>query len=81
MNPERTIMFNKYLWLGGIDPSPRQFTGFAEDRDALADRTADEIRQMTATDFVGGSGARFYDPLVDPDNWFVDFDGIVKCFL
>ncbi|KAI0387963.1 Argonaute siRNA chaperone complex subunit Arb1-domain-containing protein [Hypomontagnella monticulosa] len=81
MDHERTLLFDKYLWLGGIDPSPRQFTGFAEDREALEGRSADEIRQMTATDFVGGGGTRFYDPVVDPDNWFVDFEGIVKCFL
>ncbi|KAI1660922.1 Argonaute siRNA chaperone complex subunit Arb1-domain-containing protein [Daldinia decipiens] len=80
MDSERLMLFNKYLWLGGIDSSPRQFTGFAEDRDALAEAEADEIRQMTATDFVGGSGIRFYDPL-KPEHWFVDFEGIVKCFL
>ncbi|KAI0847519.1 Argonaute siRNA chaperone complex subunit Arb1-domain-containing protein [Daldinia vernicosa] len=80
MDSERLMLFNKYLWLGGIDSSPRQFTGFAEDRDALAEADADEIRQMTATDFIGGSGTRFYDPL-EPEHWFVDFEGIVKCFL
>ncbi|KAI1647885.1 Argonaute siRNA chaperone complex subunit Arb1-domain-containing protein [Daldinia loculata] len=80
MDSERLMLFNKYLWLGGIDSSPRQFTGFAEDREALAEADADEIRQMTATDFIGGSGTRFYDPL-EPEHWFVDFEGIVKCFL
>ncbi|OTB12697.1 hypothetical protein K445DRAFT_320837 [Daldinia sp. EC12] len=80
MNSERAMLFNKYLWLGGIDTSPRQFTGFAEDREALEGKDPDEIRQMTATDFVGGSGPRFYNPL-EPEHWFVDFEGIVKCFL
>ncbi|KAI1134434.1 Argonaute siRNA chaperone complex subunit Arb1-domain-containing protein [Hypoxylon sp. FL0543] len=80
MDTERTMMFNKYLWLGGIDASQRQFTGFAEDREALAEADAGEIRQMTATDFIGGSSSRFYDPL-DPDHWFVDFEGIVRGFL
>lgn len=80
MDVERTMMFNKYLWLGGIDSSQRQFTGFAEDREALAKADAVEIRQMTATDFVGGSGSRFYD-LRGSENWFVDFTGIVKGFL
>ncbi|OTA94325.1 hypothetical protein M434DRAFT_10864 [Hypoxylon sp. CO27-5] len=80
MDPERTTMFNKYLWLGGIDASPRQFTGFADDREALDEADAGEIRRMTATDFVGGSGFRFYDP-VEPEHWFVDFEGIAKGFL
>ncbi|KAI0097420.1 Argonaute siRNA chaperone complex subunit Arb1-domain-containing protein [Hypoxylon sp. NC0597] len=80
MDSERTTMFNKYLWLGGIDASPRQFTGFADDQEALAEADAGEVRQMTATDFVGGSGSRFYDPL-EPEHWFVDFEGIVKGFL
>ncbi|KAI1208409.1 Argonaute siRNA chaperone complex subunit Arb1-domain-containing protein [Annulohypoxylon truncatum] len=80
MDSERTMLFNKYLWLGGIDASPRQFTGFAEDREALAEADAEEIRQMTATDFVGGGGGRFYNP-AEPDNWVVDFDGIARGFL
>ncbi|KAI1470328.1 Argonaute siRNA chaperone complex subunit Arb1-domain-containing protein [Daldinia caldariorum] len=80
MSSERTMLFNKYLWLGGVDSSPRQFTGFAEDREAMEGKDPDEVRQMTATDFVGGSGPRFYNPL-EPDDWFVDFEGIVKCFL
>ncbi|KAI0831016.1 Argonaute siRNA chaperone complex subunit Arb1-domain-containing protein [Hypoxylon sp. FL0890] len=80
MDTERTTMFNKYLWLGGIDASQRQFTGFAEDREALAEADTGEVRQMTATDFIGGSGSRFYDPL-EPDHWFVDFEGIVRGFL
>ncbi|KAL7627744.1 hypothetical protein AAE478_001939 [Parahypoxylon ruwenzoriense] len=80
MDSERTMIFNKYLWLGGIDSSPRQFTGFAGDGEALAEADADEIRQMTAVDFIGGSGTRFYDPL-DGEHWFVDFEGIVRGFL
>ncbi|KAI2602220.1 Argonaute complex, subunit Arb1 [Hypoxylon sp. NC1633] len=80
MDNERTKIFNKYLGLGGIDTSPRQFTGFAEDRDALADADAEQIRRLTATDFIGGSGSRYYDP-AKPDHWFVDFEGIVKGFL
>ncbi|XXG98274.1 hypothetical protein Hte_004597 [Hypoxylon texense] len=80
MDAERTNLFNKYLWLGGIDTSQRQFTGFAGDRDALEEADADEIRKMTATDFVGGSGQRFYDPL-EPEHWVVDFEAIVKGYL
>ncbi|KAI1460277.1 Argonaute siRNA chaperone complex subunit Arb1-domain-containing protein [Annulohypoxylon moriforme] len=80
MNSERTMLFNKYLWLGGIDASPRQFTGFAEDREALADADADAVRQMTATDFIGTGGSRFYNP-AEPEEWVVDFYGIVRGFL
>ncbi|KAI1386640.1 Argonaute siRNA chaperone complex subunit Arb1-domain-containing protein [Hypoxylon trugodes] len=80
MDSERSMVFNKYLWLGGIDSSPRQFTGFADDREALEGADKDEIRQMTATDFVGNSGTRFYDP-AQADHWFIDFEGIVKGFL
>ncbi|KAI1396808.1 Argonaute siRNA chaperone complex subunit Arb1-domain-containing protein [Hypoxylon fuscum] len=80
MDSERTNLFSKYLALGGIDASPRQFTGFAEDRDALEEADAEDIRKMTATDFVGGAGAKFYNP-ADPEHWFVDFESIVKGFL
>ena len=80
MDSERTMLFNKYLWLGGIDSSQRQFTGFAEDRDALEEADADAIRQMTAIDFIGGSGTRFYNP-AEPEHWTVDFHGIVSGFL
>ncbi|KAI1775083.1 Argonaute siRNA chaperone complex subunit Arb1-domain-containing protein [Hypoxylon cercidicola] len=80
MDVERTNLFNKYMWLGGIDASQRQFTGFANDRDAMEEADADDIRKMTATDFVGGSGKRFYDPL-EQEHWAVDFNGIAKGFL
>ncbi|KAI1102194.1 Argonaute siRNA chaperone complex subunit Arb1-domain-containing protein [Jackrogersella minutella] len=80
MNPERTMLFSKYMWLGGIDASQRQFTGASKDQEALAEANADEIRTMTAIDFVGGNGRRFYEPS-ESENWFVDFEGIVKGFL
>ncbi|KAH9993659.1 Argonaute siRNA chaperone complex subunit Arb1-domain-containing protein [Xylariaceae sp. FL0662B] len=80
LDTERTNMFNKYLFMGGIDSSRRQFTGFANDTDALAEADADEIRRMTAIDYVGGAGLRFYDPLYS-DHWEVDFTSIVKGFL
>ncbi|KAI0597489.1 Argonaute siRNA chaperone complex subunit Arb1-domain-containing protein [Biscogniauxia sp. FL1348] len=80
LDSERCIMFNKYLFLGGIDSSPRQFTGMAEDVDSLADADAAEVRRMTAIDFVGGAGNRFYDP-ANAEDWEVDFEAIVKGFL
>ncbi|KAI1638697.1 Argonaute complex, subunit Arb1 [Biscogniauxia mediterranea] len=80
LDSERSTMFNKYLFLGGIDSSPRQFTGMAEDVASLADADAAEVRRMTAIDFVGGAGNRFYDP-ANAEDWEVDFEAIVKGFL
>ncbi|KAI5868373.1 Argonaute siRNA chaperone complex subunit Arb1-domain-containing protein [Durotheca rogersii] len=80
MDNERSVLFDKYLWLGGIDSSPRQFTGAAEDAEALAEADADQIRKMTAVDFVGGNDERFYNSQNSGD-WFVDFEGIVRGFL
>ncbi|KAI0017187.1 Argonaute siRNA chaperone complex subunit Arb1-domain-containing protein [Xylariomycetidae sp. FL0641] len=80
LDMEQMQMFSKYLFLGGIDDKPRQFTGVALDQDTINEADKDEIRQMTATDFVGGAGMRFYDPS-DKENWVVDFEGIVKGFL
>jgi hypothetical protein len=73
-------MFNKYLLLGGIDTSRRQFTGMVTDKDAMAEADAEQIRSMTAIDFVGGRGSRFYDDS-DSENWEVDFEAVAKGFL
>ncbi|KAI1330955.1 Argonaute complex, subunit Arb1 [Xylariaceae sp. FL0255] len=81
MTPQRTDIFNKFLFLGGIDSSARQFSGSATDKEALAAADADEIRQMTAVDFVGGSGIRFFDGSTDGKDWEVDFAAVVKGFL
>ncbi|KAI1306918.1 Argonaute siRNA chaperone complex subunit Arb1-domain-containing protein [Xylaria venustula] len=80
LDSERTTMFNKYLFLGGVDSSARQFTGMAGDKDEMAAADSEQIRTMTAVDFVGGSGSRFYD-VGDTENWEVDFEAIVKGFL
>lgn len=77
----------KYLTLGGVDASPKQFTGGALDEETLANATAEEIAALQATDFVrgGGGGAlglnrKYYDPS-EADGWVVDFEGVAKCFL
>ncbi|KAI8629315.1 hypothetical protein F5Y19DRAFT_77913 [Xylariaceae sp. FL1651] len=80
LDPERTNMFNKYLFLGGIDTSQRQFTGMAHDKDALAEADHEQIRSMTAVDFIGSGGNRFYDGS-ESDQWEVDFQAVVKGFL
>ncbi|KAK8869063.1 Argonaute-binding protein 1 [Apiospora arundinis] len=73
-------MFTKYLFFGGIEHAQRQFTGM--DVEAMREATTDEIRQMTATDFIqnGVTSAKFYNPN-DKEGWVVDFEGVVKGFL
>ncbi|RYO86449.1 hypothetical protein DL766_003098 [Monosporascus sp. MC13-8B] len=80
MDQEQTQMFNKYLFMGGIDSQPRQFTGMAMDTEALAEADKDQIRTMTAVDFIGGAGSRFYE-FGEDEHWEVDFEGVVKGFL
>jgi hypothetical protein len=76
----RAFLFDKYLLLGGIDSSQRQFQGMGLDEAKTA--TAEEIRAMTARDVIhhGYAGSKFYDP-DDTEHWVVDFEGIVKGFL
>ncbi|KAI1133702.1 hypothetical protein F5Y10DRAFT_260023 [Nemania abortiva] len=80
LNSQRADMFNKYLFLGGIDSSQRQFTGMATDRDAIAEADTDQIRTMTAVDFISGNSRRFYNA-THSDDWDVDFEAVVKGFL
>ncbi|RYC63023.1 hypothetical protein CHU98_g3194 [Xylaria longipes] len=79
LDSQRSAMLNKYLFLGGIDTSQRQFTGMA-DKDAMTGADAEQIRAMTAVDFVGGNGSRFYDG-GNSEDWEVDFEAVVKGFL
>ncbi|ORY64799.1 Argonaute siRNA chaperone complex subunit Arb1-domain-containing protein [Pseudomassariella vexata] len=76
----RNFIFDRYLLLGGIDSTQRQFTGM--DTDTIKLSTADEIRQMTARDVIhyGTAGSKFYD-IDDHEQWDVDFVGVVKGFL
>ncbi|KAB5539495.1 Argonaute siRNA chaperone complex subunit Arb1-domain-containing protein [Coniochaeta sp. 2T2.1] len=75
MDSNRKNLFDKYLELGGIDTSPRMFQG--KKYMNMTDATNDEIRGMTATDIIGGSSnGRFYDPR-EPEDWDVDFAGVV----
>lgn len=71
-------MFNKYLFVGGIDSHPRQFTGM--DPATFDEADKDQIRTMTAVDFVGGAGSRFFE-IGDEEDWEIDFEGVVKGFL
>ncbi|KAI0489799.1 Argonaute siRNA chaperone complex subunit Arb1-domain-containing protein [Xylaria cf. heliscus] len=80
MDSQRAAMFSKYLFLGGIDSSQRQFTGISTDKDAMAEADPEQIRTMTAVDFVGGTGTRFYNG-GNSEDWGVDFEAVVKGFL
>ncbi|KXJ86182.1 Argonaute complex, subunit Arb1 [Microdochium bolleyi] len=80
MDNEQTSMFNKYMFLGGVDSEQRQFTGIAEDIERLAvSEDKDSLRIAMARDFVGNAGSRFYEP--GSKDWVVDFEGVVKGFL
>ncbi|KAI0132992.1 Argonaute complex, subunit Arb1, partial [Xylariales sp. AK1849] len=80
LDNHRTLLFDKYLIIGGIDSSQRQFQGM--DPLEAKSATGDEIRAMSARDVIqhGHAGSKFYDP-DEPEHWEVDFEGIVKGFL
>ncbi|KAF5520684.1 Argonaute-binding protein 1 [Colletotrichum aenigma] len=77
---ESTQLFNQYLFLGGVDTSPRLFGGNIDaDTEGM---TPDERRTATATDVVytSGGGSRFYNA-DEPEGWDVDFAGVAAGFL
>ena len=77
----QVLLFNRYLFLGGIDTSPRMFTGTAGID--MKGASSAEVRAMTANDAVsrGHSGfGRFYNPAY-PEHWEVDFAAVVAGFL
>ena len=80
MDPEQIKMFNRYMFMGGVNSEPRQFTGMALDTETLTAADKDLARTMTAVDFIGGSGSRYYE-IGDEEHWDVDFEGVVKGFL
>lgn len=85
MTNDRSALFSKYLALGGIDTTRRQFNGTAKLVQDWKDDgfTKDEIRGFTANDFIGRGGDpmdKFYNP-DHPEHWDVDFAGVVAGFL
>lgn len=86
MDPEREYLFTRYLTLGGVDATVRQFQGTRDlNEDVLEDASKATVREMTADDVIqrGGernSNPRFYNPNY-PEHWDVDFTGIVAGFL
>ncbi len=73
---ERKDVFDKYMSFGGIDTGPKMFGGL--DAKVLDDHNAEEIRKITATNFVGGDKANIGK---DSSIWVVDFEEIAKAFL
>lgn len=85
MSQDRTQLFAKYLYLGGIDTTQRQFTGTAQHvKDWKGDGYCpDELRAFMANEFLGRGGdpkGVFYSPGA-PEHWDVDFAGVVAGFL
>ncbi|KAK3306702.1 Argonaute complex, subunit Arb1 [Chaetomium strumarium] len=86
MTPERSTLFTRYLLLGGIDATVRQFGGAQTLTDeVLEDTNRAAVREMTANDVIqrGGDDScnpRFYNPN-DAVHWDVDFTGIAAGFL
>ena len=68
-------MFDKYMAYGGIDSGAKMFTG-GLDKATISDRTAAEVRDMTATHFVSPGQGDEDDP-----KFAVDFEGCAKGFL
>ncbi len=65
--------------LGGIEASPRAFSG-GLDKEMLENSTTEEIRALQATDFILQGNKKYYDPS-DTENWVVDFEGVAAGFL
>ena len=86
IGPERDILFSRYLLLGGIDSTVRQFQGTRNiENDILEEASKGAVREMTADDVIqrGGDGnrsSRFYNPNY-PRDWTVDFAGVAAGFL
>jgi hypothetical protein len=86
LGPERDMLFSRYLLLGGIDTTVRQFQGTQNiTEELLEDASKGAVREMTADDVIqrGGDGnynPRFYNPNY-PDHWDVDFTGVAAGFV
>jgi hypothetical protein len=86
MNSEQEKLFSRYLVLGGVDATQRQFQGTnMMTKTELKELTKSEIRAISANDVIqrGGDGkydARFYNPDF-PEHWDVDFSGVVAGYM
>ncbi|KAJ4300082.1 hypothetical protein N0V88_002751 [Collariella sp. IMI 366227] len=86
LDPEREQLFSRYLMLGGIDSTVRQFQSTAKiGNDVLKDASKAILREMTADDVIQRGGAdnnnpRFYNPNY-PEHWDVDFTAVAAGFV
>ena len=84
LGPDRDNLFSRYLYLGGIDSTTRQFQGSrAIGDDILEDATKSAVREMTADDVIyrgRDANSRFYNPSY-PEHWDVDFTGVAAGFV
>ncbi|KAK3688213.1 Argonaute siRNA chaperone complex subunit Arb1-domain-containing protein [Podospora appendiculata] len=80
---DRNLFFSRYLFLGGVDSSPRQFQSTRNlGHETLEDATKAEVREITADDVIQrgiDSDARCYNPN-NPEHWDVDFTGVAAGF-
>lgn len=75
----RTLFFDEYLFLGGVDTSPGAYTGL--DPKELNLLTAAQRKEATSRYVIhegSSAGDRFYDG--DATKWVVDFTGVVAGF-
>lgn len=74
LDSARKNVFDKWMTYGGVDAGPKMFSG-GLDAKILSDKTAAEIRTLTATHYVGE------DKDGDDSEYVVDFEGVAKAFL
>lgn len=84
MDNEKTLIFTKYLQLGGIDPGARQFTSDNLDVDKSGDikcgnANTEIIKQTDTFEFIGRTNNLYYQP--GTDIWEVDWVGVISAFL
>jgi hypothetical protein len=81
MDSVKQNLFDRYMFLGGIESSQRQFSG-SSPQDIKEAGSAEDVVQITARAAIhsGTSSTKFYDP-TKPEHWVVDFEAIVKGFL
>jgi hypothetical protein len=86
LNPAQSDLFSRYLFIGGIDSTQRQFCGVRNlDDDAFEGTTKAEMREITADDVIPrglaqSGNPRFFNPNF-PEHWDVDFAGVAAGFL
>jgi hypothetical protein len=75
----RTLFFEEYLFLGGVDCQPNTFGGLSQQE--LKELTPAERREATAKDVIWASSAagdKYYNG--DKETWSVDFAGVAAGF-